>query len=658
MSESESVVSSKKDLSLESQLPTSYLSADDLHLFNEGKNVRAYTRLGAHIGLRGKTPGVWFSVWAPDARSVSVIGDFNGWSKESHYLAPAGESGIWSGFVENAVKGQAYKYNIISPSGYSVEKADPYAFYTEEPPKTASRIWDHEYDWKDSAWMQTRARNQGTDKAMSTYEIHLGSWRRKPEEGARSLTYRELAEQLPAYLKEMGFTHVEMLPVMEHPFFGSWGYQTTGYFAPSSRQGTPQDFMFLIDELHRAGIGVILDWVPSHFPSDTFALGNFNGTSLYEHEDRRKGFHPDWNTLIFNYGRHEVRSFLISSAMIWLDLYHIDGIRVDAVASMLYLDYSRKAGEWLPNKFGGRENLEAIEFLREFNEAVYREHPDVHTIAEESTAWPKVSAPTYVGGLGFGMKWDMGWMHDTLDYFKRDPIYRMHHQGQLTFRMVYAFTENFVLSLSHDEVVYGKGSMIEKMPGDHWQKYANLRTLYAYMYAQPGKKLMFMGCEFAQNKEWNHDSSLDWHLLSEPGSHTGMRDLVRDLNQTLSEEEALHELDFSHAGFEWLDANDSNNCIVSFFRKSKKGETILCVFNLTPIPRMNYRLGVDSGGVWSEILNTDAMSYGGTGQGNLGGVRSSPLPAHGRNQSLTLTLPPLSALFLKHEGSSDDNQFH
>lgn len=624
---------------------------DDVHLFNEGRNYRAYNALGAHLGHRNGQAGTWFSVWAPGARTVSVMGAFNEWRKTENFLEPVGSSGIWSGFVPNAEKGHSYKYHIVSHSGYAVDKADPYAFYTEISPETASRVWDHHYDWKDQSWMQSRGRRQASNQAMSIYEVHLGSWRRNPEENARSLTYRELAHELPEYVKDLGFTHVELMPIMEHPFYGSWGYQTTGYFAPTSRYGSPQDFMYLIDKLHEAGIGVILDWVPSHFPSDEFALGYFNGTNLYEHEDVRKGFHPDWNSLIFNYDRHEVRSFLISSAMIWLDKFHIDGLRVDAVASMLYLDYSRKAGEWIPNRHGGRENLEAISFLKELNEALYREYPDIHTIAEESTAWPRVSAPTYLGGLGFGMKWDMGWMHDTIEYFKRDPLYRQHHQGQLTFRSVYAFNENFVLSISHDEVVYGKGSMINKMAGDRWTKFANLRAFYGYMFAQPGKKLLFMGSEFAQEREWAHEESLDWHLLRHHSEHEGIANLVRDLNHLYTNEKALHDLDFSEQGFEWLDASDAKNSVLSFYRKSASGEKILCVFNLTPVARENYRLGVDHGGQWKEILNTDATTYGGSGAGNMGEVRASPLPAHGRNFSLTLTLPPLSALFLKSESN-------
>lgn len=616
--------------------------------------------MGASLGQSEGRAGVWFSVWSPGSVGVSVIGDFNSWDKAAHPLEPVGDSGLWSGFVEGAKVGQTYKYHVVSPGEYAVDKADPFAFYSEVPPQTASVIWDLSYEWGDQEWMKTRGKRQGMDQAISIYEVHLGSWRRKPEDGARSLTYRELAEELPAYVKRMGFTHVELLPVMEHPFYGSWGYQTTGYFAPTARYGTPQDFMYLVDRLHQEGIGVILDWVPSHFPADVHSLGFFNGSFLFEHEDPRQGFHPDWNSLIFNYGRNEVRSFLISSAMMWLDRYHIDGLRVDAVASMLYLDYSRKEGEWIPNRYGGRENLDAIEFLRQLNEAIYHDYPDVHTIAEESTAWPRVSSPTYLGGLGFGMKWDMGWMHDTLEYFKKDPVHRQFHQGQLTFRMIYAFNENFVLSLSHDEVVHGKGSMIGKMPGDEWQKFANLRELYAYMFAQPGKKLIFMGDEFAQTSEWNHDQSLDWHLVNEgisEGRHRGLSDLVRDLNHVYRHEAALHELDFSEKGFEWLDAGDATNSVLSFFRKSAMtGEVILCVFNFTPIPRQNYRLGVSEPGVWKEILNTDACEYGGSGQGNFGGVRSNPVPAHGRHHSLTLTLPPLGALYLKFEGTRSEGR--
>lgn len=643
----------KKPSETISKKQTSFLTDEDLYLFNEGRHFRAYSRLGAHAVEEALGGGVWFSVWAPNAESVTVIGDFNSWNHEQNKLEPVGSSGVWSALVRNAKHEDAYKFRIRAPGGYTVEKADPYAFYTETPPKTASRVWKSSYKWNDQDWMKERKTRQSPAKAMNTYEVHLGSWKRKPEDANRSLTYRELAEELPKYVKEMGFTHVELMPIMEHPFYGSWGYQTTSYFAPTSRYGTPDDFKYLVDRFHQLDIGVILDWVPSHFPSDEFALSYFNGTHLYEHEDPRLGYHPDWKSLIFNYGRHEVRSFLISSALFWLDHFHIDGLRVDAVASMLYLDYSRKHDEWIPNKYGGRENLESIEFLRALNEAVYKDFPDVHTIAEESTAWPGVSRPIYTGGLGFGMKWDMGWMHDTLEYFKKDPLYRRHHQGLLTFRAVYAFSENFVLSISHDEVVYGKGSVLEKMAGDDWQKFANLRALYAYMYSQPGKKLLFMGSEFGQRTEWGHEKSLDWHVLNEhaenTGLHRGVLDLVRDLNHLTQKEEALHELDFSPEGFEWLDTADTNNSVLSFFRKSKSGERILCVFNLTPIPRENYRLGVPDAGVWKELLNSDSSIYGGSGLGNMGAVTTEDSPAHGRAASLALTLPPLSAVFLKFE---------
>ncbi|UYL09624.1 1,4-alpha-glucan branching protein GlgB [Bdellovibrio sp. SKB1291214] len=623
------------------------LTSDDIYLFNEGTNYRSYLRMGAHLDVKDGAEGTWFSVWAPGAKEVHVTGDFNYWNREQYALRTEGTSGVWSGFVPQAVHGHNYKFIITSPQGHKIEKADPYAFYSEEAPKTASKIWNLDYQWQDQEWMENRKHLQNTNQGMSIYEIHLGSWRRNPEQGGRSLTYRELAEELPRYVKDMGFSHVEFMPIMEHPFYGSWGYQTTGYFAPTCRYGTPQDLMYLIDRLHQENIGVIMDWVPSHFPEDSFALSRFNGTHLFEHEDPRLGFHPDWNSLIFNYGRHEVRSFLISSAIFWLEKYHVDGLRVDAVASMLYLDYSRKTGEWIPNRFGGRENIEAIEFLKDLNEAVYSQFPDVHTIAEESTAWPKVSAPTYAGGLGFGMKWDMGWMHDTFEYFRKNSIHRRHHQNQLTFRMMYAFNENFILSISHDEVVYGKGSVYEKMSGDEWQKFANLRALYSYMYAMPGKKLLFMGCEFAQKTEWNHDGSLDWHLTQEK-PHAQIQSLIKDLNHVYRQESALHELDFSAAGFEWLDASDANNSVFSFFRRDGDKNTVLCIFNLTPIPRYNYEVGVDQPGIWKEILNSDAEIFGGSGHGNFGEVTSNPQPAHGRQHSLMLTLPPLSGVYFKY----------
>lgn len=624
----------------------SWLTSEELYLFNEGRYHRAYEKLGAHFDQVEGKKGAWFSVWAPNVKRVSAVGDFNNWDTEKGVLTPLENSGVWSAFIPGVKKGQAYKFRMETLSGHYVEKADPFAFWSEDPPRTASRVSDIHYAWKDKEWMQTRKDRQARDKAMSIYEVHLGSWRRNPNEGNRSLTYRELADELPKYLKEMKFTHVEMMPVMEHPFYGSWGYQTTSYFSPSGRFGTPEDFMFLIDCLHQEGIGVILDWVPSHFPSDDFALAQFTGGPLFEHADPRLGFHPEWKSLIFNYGRREVRSFLISSAIYWLDRFHADGIRVDAVASMLYLDYSRKPGEWIPNIYGGHENLEAMNFLRELNESVYKAFPDIHMIAEESTAWPKVSAPTFAGGLGFDMKWDMGWMHDTFGYFQKDPVYRKYHQNDLTFRSLYAFSENFVLSISHDEVVYGKGSVLNKMSGDEWQKFANLRALYAYMFALPGKKLLFMGSEFAQGAEWNHDSSLDWHLLQYP-QHRGISFLVRYLNHMYRHESALHELDFSSDGFEWLDAQDVDRSIISFFRKNSKGEQVLCAFNLTPVPQYGYHLGVNTAGFWKEILNTDATDYGGSGIGNRGGVEAESVPTHNRSHSLRLTLPPLGAVFFK-----------
>ena len=517
----------------------------------------------------------------------------------------------------------------------------------EKPPRTASVIWDLDYQWNDFDWMQNRKERNSLHAAMSIYEVHLGSWMRMAEDHNRPLTYRELAPKLTEYVQQMGFTHIELLPVMEHPFYGSWGYQTTGYFAPTARYGTPQDFMFFVDHLHQHGIGVILDWVPSHFPADGHGLAYFDGTHLFEHADSRQGFHPDWKTYIFNYGRTEVRSFLLSSGMFWLDKYHADGLRVDAVASMLYLDYSRKEGEWLANQYGGRENLEAIDFLRQFNQEAYQEHPDIQTFAEESTAWPMVSRPAYVGGLGFGLKWDMGWMHDTLEYFQQDPIHRKYHHQKLTFRMLYGFTENFVLPLSHDEVVHGKGSLIGKMPGDEWQRFANLRLLLAYMFAQPGKKLLFMGVEFGQVREWGHDMGLEWYVL-QYGTHRGLQKWVEQLNRTYREQPALHELDSDPAGFEWIDCNDNATSTISLMRKGKsaKGHVVV-ICNFTPVPRLNYQLGVPGGGFWRELLNSDAVEYGGTGMGNMGGVQAVEEPLHGRSHTIGLTLPPLAALFLK-----------
>ncbi len=617
----------------------------DVYLFKQGRHVRLYDKLGAH-SQSGDTN---FAVWAPNAERVSVIGEFNGWSGDSHRLTARKDgSGIWEGRVAGLRVGTQYKYRIASRAhDYRVDKGDPFAFYWQVPPATASVVCQLDYTWNDDGWMKNRRHPNALDSPMATYEVHLGSWRRVPEDGNRSLSYRELAEILPRYVKDLGFTHIELLPVMEHPFFGSWGYQTTGYFAPSARYGTPQDFMALIDAFHQRGIGVILDWVPSHFPSDEFGLSYFDGTYVFEHADPRQGYHPEWNSYIFNYGRHEVRSFLLSSAMFWLEKYHIDGLRVDAVASMLYLDYARKEGEWLPNEHGGRENIEAITFLKDLNEAAYRDHPDTQTIAEESTAWPMVSRPTYLGGLGFGMKWTMGWMHDTLYYFSRDPIHRKYHHGQLTFSIWYAFTENFVLPLSHDEVVYGKGSLIGKMPGDDWQKFANLRLLFGYMWAHPGKKLLFMGGEFAQWSEWNHDHSLSWDLL-EHAPHQGMTRWLHDLNRLYQDEPALHQLDFSAEGFEWIDFHDWEESAVSFIRKAKnRDDVVLVACNFTPVPRYNYTVGVPRGGYWREILNSDSQLYGGSGLGNFGGVEASPLPAQGRFYSLSLTLPPLAVVFFK-----------
>ncbi len=630
----------------------SLFTEHDIYLFKEGSHFRLYDKLGSHpMEVDGKK-GTYFSVWAPNAEKASLIGDFNGWNTDSDPLFMRWDgSGIWEGFAPGIAAGEVYKYNIVSKlENYNVEKGDPFAYFWETPPRTASKVWDLNYDWGDNEWMENRYKSNSLNSPISAYEVHLGSWRRVPEEGGRFLSYRELAPQLAEYVKEMGFTHVEFLPVMEHPFYGSWGYQTLGYFAPSSRYGTPQEFMYLVDCLHQNGIGVILDWVPSHFPSDEFGLVYFDGTHLYEHADPKKGFHPDWNSYIFNYGRNEVRAFLLSSALFWLDNYHIDGLRVDAVASMLYLDYGRKQGEWIPNQYGGKENIEAIDFIKRLNEAVYLSHPDVQTIAEESTAWPMVSRPSYVGGLGFGMKWNMGWMHDTIDYFSTDPIYRKYHQNQLTFSIWYAFTENFFLSLSHDEVVYGKGSLLRKMPGDDWQKFANLRALFGYMFGHPGKKLLFMGGEFAQWDEWYHEASLDWHLLEYP-PHQGVKKWVQDLNHLYRNEPAIHELDFSLEGFEWIEFRDSESSIISFIRKGRSNnDIVLVVCNLIPVPRYNYRLGVPRGGFWREVLNSDAAIYGGSGHGNVGGVEAVPIPIHRRYNSISLTLPPLGVLFFKSEG--------
>jgi 1,4-alpha-glucan branching enzyme len=628
----------------------SLLTQDDLYLFNEGTHSRLYDKLGAHPLTANGTYGTYFAVWAPNAAQVAVMGEFNHWDKASHALSPRGQSGIWEGFVPGVSRGAIYKYHIVSRyQGYQVDKSDPLAFYSERPPRTASTVWDLSYDWGDQQWMAARHARNTLTAPIAIYEVHLGSWMRVPEEGHRPLTYRELAPKLADHVTRLGFTHVEFLPVMEHPFYGSWGYQTTGYYAPTSRYGTPQDLMFLIDYLHQHGIGVILDWVPSHFPTDEHGLGFFDGTHLYEHADMRQGLHPDWNSFIFNYARNEVQSFLLSSGLFWLEKYHADGLRVDAVASMLYLDYSRKEGEWIANAYGGRENLPAIAFLRRFNEIVYQDFPAVQTFAEESTAWPMVSRPTYVGGLGFGMKWDMGWMHDTLTYMTKNPIYRTYHHNLLTFRMLYAFTENFVLPLSHDEVVHGKGSLLGKMPGDDWQKFANLRLLHGYMYTQPGKKLLFMGGEFGQWREWNHDESLEWHLC-QYAPHAGVQRWIEDLNQLYRSEPALHELDAHPAGFEWIDCNDALVSVVSCLRKGRSTDDLmLVVCNFTPVPRLNYRVGAPRGGFWQEVRNSDAQEYGGSGYGNMGGAEAGPVPCHGRPHSLNLTLPPLGVVFFKHE---------
>nr|WP_233101561.1 1,4-alpha-glucan branching protein GlgB [Variovorax sp. IB41] len=625
----------------------SSLDDRDAYLFREGTHSRLYDVLGCHPANADEGGGAHFAVWAPNAESVSVVGDWNYWSGDADPLQPSPDgTGIWRGHVPNAAIGQAYKYRIRSRhDGYTVDKADPVAFAAEPPPATASRICELSYEWGDAEWMANRGPHNALDAPQSVYEVHLGSWRRKD---GHFLGYRELAHQLAEYVTKMGFTHVELMPVTEHPFYGSWGYQTTGYFAPTSRFGSPQDFMYLVDHLHQQGIGVLLDWVPSHFPTDEHGLGYFDGTHLYEHADPRQGFHPEWSSSIFNYGRPEVRSFLVSSGLFWLNLYHLDGLRVDAVASMLYLDYARKHGEWIPNRHGGRENLEAIDFLQTLNRAVYREHPDTVTVAEESTAWPRVSRPTDMDGLGFGEKWNMGWMHDTLAYMKEDPVNRKYHHHKLTFSLVYAFHENFVLPLSHDEVVHGKGSLINKMPGDTWQQFANLRALYGFMWAHPGKKLLFMGGEFGQRREWTHDGELEWWVCEQEG-HGGVQRLVAQLNRVYRGAPALHQLDFSSAGFEWVTADDEAMSVFAFLRKAGDGSPpLLVVSNMTPVPRTNYLLGVPLGGHWREVINTDAAEFGGSGWGNFGGVEAAPVRSHGHRQSVCITLPPLSTLILEH----------
>jgi 1,4-alpha-glucan branching enzyme len=627
------------------------LSEFDLHLLAEGSHLRVFEKLGAHPCTRFGVPGTTFAVWAPNARSVSVVGDFNRWDPDAHPLTLRREAGMWERFVRDVVPGALYKYSIEYGDGRRrVEKADPFAFYAEVRPRSASVVWDiADYEWHDDTWMRERRARQALDAPIAIYEAHLGSWRRG--EGQHWLTYRELAEQLPPYLAEMGFTHVEFLPVMEHPFDGSWGYQVTSYFAPTSRFGTPQDFMALVDALHQAGIGVLLDWVPGHFPTDDHGLALFDGTHLYEHADWRLREHPEWGTYTFNHGRREVRNFLIANALFWLEHYHVDGLRVDAVASMLYRDYARKAGEWLPNEHGGREDPGAIAFLRSLNEIVYREHPDTITIAEESTAWPMVSRPVDGGGLGFGFKWNMGWMHDTLQFISREPVHRRHHLNELTFGLLYAYNENFVLPYSHDEVVHGKGSLLGRMPGDDWQRFANLRLLLGYMYGHPGKKLLFMGAELGQWSEWRFEHSLDWHLLNWP-THQGLQRWVRDLNHLLQDEPALHEVDFEPTGFEWIDCSDGDNTVVSFVRyDAAKRRQLLVVCNFTPVPRDGYRIGAPDSGRWTVVLNSDAGRYGGSAYPAPTTYTSQPIPMHGRAHSVALTLPPLGALFLRGEAA-------
>ena len=631
--------------------PITILTDFDLYLFGEGNHYRQYEKLGAHgveiDGLRG----VHFAVWAPNAKRVSVIGDFNGWNPKTHPMENLGASGIWVLFIPGIAEGVPYKYEIRSKvNKYVVQKSDPYGFFFELRPKSASVVCSIEgYAWNDASWMEERGRKDPLGSPLSVYEVHAGSWMRVPEEQSRWLTYRELAEKLIPYVREMGYTHIELLPVNEHPLDESWGYQAIGYFAPTSRFGEPKDFMYFVDQCHQAGIGVILDWVPAHFPTDGHGLGFFDGTCLYEHADPRQGFHPDWGTKIFNYGRNEVRGFLLSNALFWFEKYHIDGLRVDAVASMLYLDYSRKEGEWIPNRYGGRENLEAIDFIKRFNQVTHEQYPGILTIAEESTSWPHVSKPTYVGGLGFSMKWNMGWMNDTLEYFSKDPVHRKFHHGHLTFSLLYAFSENFVLPLSHDEVVHGKRSLLDKMPGDMWQKCANLRVLLGFLYGHPGKKLLFMGGEFGQGREWNFAESLDWHLLDfEP--HRGLRRFVTDLNRIYRAEPSLYEVDFDYRGFEWIDFHDTENSVVSFLRKGKDPRDFtVVVCNFTPVPRPGYRIGVPVPGFYREILNSDSTFYWGSDMGNGGGVLAEEVPFQLRPWSIPLTLPPLSVLFFKPE---------
>jgi 1,4-alpha-glucan branching enzyme len=626
-----------------------FLTDFDLHLIGEGRHFDTYEKLGAHLQTVAGVAGTHFAVWAPAARRVSIVGDLNHWDGRVHPMRPRGSSGLWELFLPEVGEGAIYKYEILGPNGNLLPlKADPYAFQGELRPNTGSVVANlNSHQWGDSAWIAHRQQKNWLESAISIYEVHLGSWRRVPEDHNRWLTYRELAEQLIPYVKQLGYTHIELLPIMEHPFDGSWGYQTLGYYAATSRFGSPADFMYFIDRCHQEGIGVLLDWTPAHFPRDSHGLSEFDGTHLFEHADPRQGSHPDWGTLVYNYGRNEVRNYLISNALFWLDKYHIDGLRVDAVASMLYLDYSRKAGEWVANRFGGRENLDAVEFFKTLNTVAYERFPGILTIAEESTAWPSVSRPTYLGGLGFNLKWNMGWMNDTLKYFSANPIYRKYEHNKITFSLVYAFSENFVLPFSHDEVVHGKNSLLHKMPGDLWQQFANLRLLYAYQYAHPGKKLLFMGQEFAQRDEWSEAHSLNWHLL-QWDSHRGIQKLVTDLNHLLSTEPALHEVDFQWQGFDWIDCNDGDNSILSFLRKGKtEDDLIIVVTNATPVVREGYIVGVPRAGFYKEILNTDAGHYGGSNVGNAGGQNAATDPRQGRPYSLCLTLPPLAAVFLK-----------
>jgi len=624
-----------------------FITDFDIYLFGEGNHLKIYEKLGAHLIKFDGTEGVHFAVWAPNAKYVSVVGDFNEWNPSKNPMKLLGSSGIWATFIEGLKEGMLYKYYIHGWDNSVQLKADPYGFFFEVRPKSASIVYKlkDKYIWNDSKWIEKRKNTNWLNEPISIYEVHLGSWRKKPD--GSFLNYRELAHELIPYVKWLGFTHVELLPIVEHPLDESWGYQCVGYYAPTSRFGTPQDFMYFVDYAHQNDIGVIVDWVPSHFPKDGHGLIRFDGTCLYEHEDPRKGEHKDWGTLIYNYGRNEVRNFLIANALFWFDVYHIDGLRVDAVASMLYLDYSKKEGEWIPNQYGGKENLEAIDFLRKMNELTHGHYPGTVTIAEESTAWPMVTRPTYIGGLGFTMKWNMGWMHDTLFYFSRDPIFRKYHTNSITFSLLYAFSENFVLPLSHDEVVYGKGSIFQKMPGDKWQKLANIKLLYGYMYGHPGKKLLFMGSEFAQINEWNWQWQIEWHLLDDE-AHRGVTNFIRDLNSLYKKEKALYEVDFHWNGFEWIDFSDSEQSIISFIRKSKNNrEFLIFIFNLTPVPRFNYRIGVPEEGFYKELLNSDSYIYGGSNLGNNGGVWSQNYPFHGKPHSIELTLPPLAVLILK-----------